>query len=153
MTLRRKDREQTEEFAWQVADAAPFACLGLVTPEGEPYQVPISPAREGNCFYFHCALEGKKLDCLTANPKVCLSFVTGVEPIPEQYTTRYQSALVFGTAYPVTQEEEKRLALKRICQRYAASAMDGYQEEANRLLSRTGIWKIQVESITGKEKK
>ena len=82
--MRRKDRQQTEEFAWQVADAAPFACLSLVTPEGEAYQVPISPAREGNCFYFHCALQGKKIDCLTANPKVCLSFVTGVEPIPDQ---------------------------------------------------------------------
>lgn len=151
--MRRKDRQQTEEFAWQVADAAPFACLSLVTPEGEAYQVPISPAREGNCFYFHCALQGKKIDCLTANPKVCLSFVTGVEPIPEQYTTRYQSAIAFGTAQEVTNAQEKMLALKLICQRYAASAMDGYQEETNRLLSRTGIWKIQVESITGKEKK
>lgn len=54
---------------------------------------------------------------------------------------------------PVTEEGEKMLALELICRRYAASAMDGYVQEANRLLSRTGIWKVQVEAITGKEKK
>ena len=151
--MRRKDRQQTEEFAWQVADQAPFACLGLVTPQGEPYQVPISPARQGSCFYFHCAPQGKKINCLTANPKVCLSFVTGVEPIPEQYTTRYQSAIAFGTAQEVTDAQEKMLALKLICQRYAPTAMEGYEQEANRLFHRTGIWKIQVDTITGKEKK
>ena len=151
--MRRKDREQTSEFAWQVTEEAPYACLSMVTPEGEPYLVPISPAREGSCFYFHCALEGEKTDCLRAHPRVCLSFVSGVEPIPEQYTTRYRSALVFGVAEPVTQEEEKILALKCICQRYAPSAMDGYLQEARRLLDRTAIWKIRVDTMTGKEKK
>lgn len=151
--MRRKDRQQTEKFAWQVADEAPFACLSMVTPQGEPYQVPISPARQGDCFYFHCALEGKKVDCLAQHPNVCLSFVTGVEPIPAQYTTRYRSAIAFGTAKLVTEEAEKMLALELICRRYAASAMDGYVQEANRLLSRTGIWKVRVEAITGKEKK
>lgn len=151
--MRRKDREQTEEFAWEVTRQAPYACLSMVTPQGDPYLVPVSPAREGNCFYFHCAPEGKKAECLAAHPKVCLSFVTGVEPIPEQYTTRYRSALVFGVAKPVTEQEEKLLALKRICERYAPSAMEGYLKEAHRLLHRTAIWKVEVEGITGKEKK
>ena len=151
--MRRKDREQTEEFAWQVAEQAPYACLSMVTPQGEPYQVPISPARGKNCFYFHCALEGEKVDCLKANPKVCLSFVTGVEPIPEQYTTRYRSALAFGTAELVTQEEEKMLALKLICQRYAPSAMEGFEQEARKNFSRTAVWKVTVNAITGKAKK
>ena len=76
-----------------------------------------------------------------------------MEPIPAQYTTRYRSAIAFGKAEPVTEEAEKMLALELICRRYAVSAMDGYVQEANRLLSRTGIWKVQVEAITGKEKK
>ena len=31
---------------------------------------------EDEAFYFHCALEGDKLDCIAANPTVALSAVT-----------------------------------------------------------------------------
>ena len=65
--MRRKDREMPEEFAWEVADRCPWMVLSMTGPEGQPYCVPLSMAREGRSFYFHCAREGEKTRCLRAN--------------------------------------------------------------------------------------
>ena len=46
--------------------------LGL-SMDGQPYVVPLNYAYVENKILFHCALEGKKLDCIRANPQVCLN--------------------------------------------------------------------------------
>ena len=65
--MRRKDRERDAAFAWEVFDKAPYAVLSMRDGEGG-CGVPLSPARIGERVYFHCALEGKKLDCLARWP-------------------------------------------------------------------------------------
>ena len=62
--MRRKDREQSREFALDIADNCDYAVMSVVDPEGKPYCVPLSIVREGEKLYFHCALEGFKTDCL-----------------------------------------------------------------------------------------
>lgn len=46
--------------------------LGL-SGDGGPYVVPLNYAYVDGRILFHCALEGAKLDCIRANPEVCLS--------------------------------------------------------------------------------
>ena len=77
--MRRKDRERDAAFAWEVFDKAPYAVLSMRDGEGG-YGVPLSPARIGERVYFHCALEGKKLDCLARWPEASLTAVEGLEP-------------------------------------------------------------------------
>ena len=50
-----------------------WGCLGLCTPEGAPYVVPVNYAYVEGKILFHCALEGQKLDCIRANPNVCFT--------------------------------------------------------------------------------
>ena len=64
-------------FALEVLDKAPYVTVSFTRPDGTPYGVPLSLARTNDkTFYFHCALEGDKLDCIAANPTVALSAVT-----------------------------------------------------------------------------
>ena len=64
-------------FALEVLDKAPYVTVSFTRPNGSPYGVPLSLARTDNkTFYFHCAMEGEKLDCIAANPQVALSAVT-----------------------------------------------------------------------------
>lgn len=151
--MRRKDREMTEEFAKAVADTCDWAVVSMITPEGAPYGIPVSIVREADVLYFHCALEGKKADALRENPRVSVSCVGAVRPIAEKFTTAYDSAILEGEASEVVDQEEKVHALRILCQRYAASNMDHFDEAIERSLHRTGIWKIQILSITGKQKK
>ncbi len=150
--MRRKDREQTKEFALKVADNCDYAVVSMVDPEGNPYCVPLSVARDGEMLYFHCALEGYKLDCLRKNNNVCISCVGRTKNIPEEFTTEFESAIIRGKASEVTEKEEKIHALKLICLRYAESNMAEFEGAIERSLSRTGIWKISIEEITGKAK-
>ena len=69
-------------FALEVLDKAPYITVSFTRPDGTPYGVPLSLARtDDKTFYFHCALEGEKLDCIAANPRVALSAVTRCTPI------------------------------------------------------------------------
>ncbi|MBQ4267405.1 MAG: pyridoxamine 5'-phosphate oxidase family protein [Clostridia bacterium] len=150
--MRRKDREQTKEFALKVADNCDYAVMSMVDPDGNPYCVPLSIVREGENLYFHCALEGHKLECLRNNSNVCVSCVGRTKNVPEDFTTEFESAIIRGKAFEVTEKEEKIHALKLICLRYAESNMANFGSAIERSLSRTGIWKIEIEDITGKAK-
>ena len=55
-------------FALEVLDKSPYVTVSFTRPNGTPYGVPLSLARtDDKTFYFHCALEGDKLDCIAAN--------------------------------------------------------------------------------------
>ncbi len=151
--MRRKERQATQEQAVLWLKECEFAVLCMSDADGRPYGVPISPVLADNAVYFHCAPEGKKLDCIAHQPKVCLVCADGVVPIPEQYSTAFHSAIAFGTASLVEDEAEKIEALRLICEKYAASNMEGFEKAISQSLHRTWIVKIDLLQITGKQKK
>ena len=65
----------------------------------------------------------------------------------------YESAVITGTAVPVTEETEKLAALRTICEKYCPENMDAFEASAARSLPRTAVWRIEIVSITGKRKK
>lgn len=147
--MRRKDRERDDVFAMEVFDEAPFATLSLVTPDGQPYAVPLSIVRKNeNTFYFHCAHEGKKIDCIRHCQQVLLSAVTEAKPFFDNskgnFTLQYKSATAEGLATIVEDEAEKIEALRAICQRYLPAYMDSFDDAISRSLNRTAIVRIDL---------
>ena len=151
--MRRKDREMDAAFACQVLDKCAYMVLAMTDGEGNPYCVPVSGVREGMALYFHCALEGEKADCMRRHPRVCIVGVGDTALAPEEFTTAFESAVARGTAEEVTAEGEKIHALRLLCLRYAASNMAAFDGAVRRSLGRTGVWKITLDSVTGKRKK
>ena len=151
-SMRRKDREQDEDFAFTVVDQCAYSVIATVNQDGSPYCIPISPAREGRWPYFHCAHEGHKIDNLRQRNKVCLSCVRGQEAIPGKFTLKYKSAVIFGTAAEVTDGEEKIHALNLICKRYTPGNMAAFDKAIENQLDATAIWKIHIDEISGKAK-
>ena len=151
--MRRRDREMPEGFALSVADKCEYAVLSMTDTDGDPYCVPVSIAREGMTLYFHSAKEGFKAEAMRKHPKVCVACVGDTHLVPEQFTTEYESAVIRGTAHEVSDEEEKRKALRLICERYAPSNMGGFEKAVSESLFRTAIWRIEIAEITGKRKK
>jgi len=47
-------------------------CRVGLSEQGSPYVVPLCFGYDGESLYFHCAREGRKLDILRQNDKVCL---------------------------------------------------------------------------------
>lgn len=147
--MRRKDRERDAAFAWEVFDRAAFAVLSMRDEEGG-YGVPVSAARIGETVYFHCAPEGKKLDCLARWPQACLTAVVDVEP--DYFGCRYRSAILRGRVSRVEDEAEKGEALRAISRRYCSGDMPDFDRYLSPRLHSTAVCRMDVRSITGKER-
>ena len=156
--MRKARREMDAAFALEVLDKAPYITVSFTRPDGTPYGVPLSLARtDDKTFYFHCALEGDKLDCIAVNPRVALSAVTRctptVGPKDGSFTLQYKSAMAVGKAEIVTNRDEKIDALRAICKRFLPKHMDAFDDAIKRSIERTGVVKITLtEPPTGKRK-
>ena len=111
-SMRKADRQKDSRWASIVFDKAPFVTVSMLRPNGTPYGVPLSLARKDErTFYFHCAGEGEKLDCLRTNPLVSLSAVSKCSPRFEEdtrnFTEHYHSAIAVGRVEFVTDKVEK----------------------------------------------
>ena len=148
--MRRKDRERDRDFGLAVVDECEYGTVAI--QGGEPYCLPLSLVRVEDDLYFHCALEGKKLDLLRKNPTVWVSFVGENRAARDEFTTYFRSAMVKGTASEVTDEGEKVAALRALCEKLTPGHMPAFDGEVARSFAVTGIWKIHMDEITAKEK-
>ena len=146
------------EWAIEVLKQAPFITVSFTRADGSAYGLPMSMAcTDDRTWYFHCALEGEKLDAIRAHPEVCLSAVTKCQPTvgPKDgsFTLQYQSAVAFGRAELVTSDEEKILGLRAISQRFLPHHMDAFDASIARSLERTAVVRITLTAPpTGKRK-
>ncbi|MDO4196842.1 MAG: pyridoxamine 5'-phosphate oxidase family protein [Prevotellaceae bacterium] len=156
--MRKVSRQMSAEWAYEVLDKAPYITVSMADEEGMPYGLPLSLVRtDEKTFYFHGALEGKKLEVLSKNPRVCLSAVTKCKPTvgPKDgsFTLEFKSAIAFGTAEIVKDDTEKTAALRAICERFLPQHMDAFDASIARSLSRTAVVRITLaEPPVGKRK-
>ncbi len=156
--MRKASRQQDAEWALEVFDHAPYVTVSMSRPDGTPYGLPLSLVRrDSNTFYFHCAEEGEKIDCLRCNPVVSLSAVSRCTPVFEvekrNYTEHYRSAIAVGRCEQVEDRDEKIEALRLLCERFLPRYMEHFDEAVARSLDRTTIIRITLlEPPIGKHK-
>ena len=152
--MRRTDRQRGEDFALEVIDRCAYGVAAMTAEDGAPYCIPLSLVRLGDFLYFHCAMEGTMVDLLRRDPRICISFVGANQAAQDDFTTYFQSACVEGEASEVLDREEKIRALRALCEKLTPSHMtgDNFDRAMERSLARTGVWKIRICSLTGKEK-
>jgi len=130
-----------------------FLSLGT-SGNGYGYGIPISYIydEESNCLYFHCAPEGQKLDMLADNNKVSFCVVGITKPVAEQFTTLYESVIVFGRADINLSDDEKRKGLRLLVKKYSP----GYEELGEKYMDksweRTAVFRLDIDHITAKAK-
>ena len=142
-----------KELALAVVDSCVYSMMATVNPDGSPYCIPLSMAREGEWLYFHSAKEGHKIDNLKHEGRVCVSCVGGVEAVPGEFSLYYESVVINGTAAEITEREEKIHALALISRRYTPDNMAAFDRAIERHLDFTSVWKIHIEEISGKGRK
>ena len=150
--MNRKDRAITNQVAClQLLSRCDTLRLGL-WDGALPYVVPVSFGMEivgGQVIlYIHGAARGKKVDCLTQHPQVCVEgdIFYQVEPTQTGITARYESVIGFGTAQKV-EGDEKLHGLKVLLERYHFA---DYPVERCRGLTHTAVYKITLDSLAGK---
>ncbi len=149
--MRRKNKERKDvTFLDNVLTKADdiYVAFTSESPNEAPYVLPLNFAYIDGKIYIHCALEGRKMDCIRNNPKVGFSTSTGVKIIPEEATTHYQSVVGTGNAHIVDDPQEKGLALDAIASRFKAECE---MPASAKNIARTAIIRINIEEWCGKQ--
>lgn len=156
--MRRKEHLRDADWALDVFDKAPYITLSMTRPDGTPYAVPLNIVRKDeSTFYFHCAFEGEKIECLRHCPIVTLSAVSRCTPKYEEeknnFTEHFNSAIATGRAEAVVDPSEKIEALRLICKRFLPKYMEHFDQAIARSLDQTNVIRIKLsEAPVGKAK-
>ncbi len=119
---------------------------------GRPYIVPLHYLYETGKIYFHSRKDGLKISCLLANPQVCfevdefISIRSGA--IACNFSTKYRSVLVFGTARIMEEPTKKAAVTNRLVEKYARG--NNFKTPSQEALARVAIVEIRVTEMTGK---
>ncbi|MGE5554304.1 MAG: pyridoxamine 5'-phosphate oxidase family protein [Betaproteobacteria bacterium] len=131
--------------------AATWGHLATVGPDG-PYITPLHHVLDGNTLYFHCGLKGRKLTNLQYDSRACyeVSELLGITPGPTacQFSTRYRSVQVFGTAKLVEEPSEKLRALHLLVERFRGERELSPVDP--RRVAEATIIALQIERLSGK---
>lgn len=150
--IRRTDRAISESEAQRILEKGEFGVLSTASSDGQPYGVPINYSYSGQVIYFHCARDGHKLENLAANSRVSFCVVGRTEVLPEKFATNYESAIVFGKAFELA-DDEKRTGLFEIVKKYSPEFIPEGLKYIESAAHKTRVYKIVIESITGKSRK
>jgi len=156
--MRRKDRQVTDIYGIEdILKQCRTAHVAMVD-NGSPYVVPLSYGYKiinGNVLelYFHSAPEGRKLDVLKRNNKVCFEMAQKGEPVHSDNPCKagyyYASIIGFGEAVFIEQEEEKGDALSIMVKHQSGKDVRFTAEQTKGVC----VFKIVSKEFTGKKKK
>ena len=149
--MRRKEREITDiEEIEQVIKKAKVCRLGLVANDGV-YIVPVCFGYDRNSLFFHSAPEGRKVELIKKNNKICFEIDTDVAVVnaekPCGWTMKYRSVIGKGRACILERNEEKVHGLSLIMKQYS----EGKPSLDFKNLDSVLVVKIDIESMTGKK--
>ena len=100
--MRRKEKEITNRAVIDAIIRQARVCRLALSEDNQPYIVPLCFGYENDALYFHSAPEGRKLDILKKNNKVCFEFDNVGEILTAEkaccWSMQYRSVIGFGQA-------------------------------------------------------
>lgn len=150
--MRRADRKITDEETRALLEKGEYGVLSTCSTAAIPYGIPLSYCVLDDSLYFHCALEGRKLDNILENPRASFCVVEGVELLPEKFSTRYESVVVSGTVSEAF-DAKKQQALEAIIRKYSSAYLVEGHDYIRKMSRKTRVFGIRIETISGKARK
>lgn len=148
--MRKIKRQMTEEESIQVLHKGIDGVLGTISLNGYPYTTPLNYVYYDNKIYFHSALEGHKITNIKHNNKVSFTVITRNEIMEKEFSTNFQSVVVFGRAKFIEPSKE---ILMELIKKYSSDFIDKGKKYVDNDFESTQIVEIEIDHMTGKERK
>lgn len=152
--MRRQDRALCQDETREILQKGNYGFLMMHGLGDYPYGIPLNYVYSENSIYIHSALEGHKLDCIRNDNKVAFCVVGEATILPDKFSTRYKSAIVFGRAYELS-GSEKFEALIKLIGRYVDS--DNCLAKGRAYVEKdqdiTAVFRIDIDHMTGKARR
>lgn len=148
--MKRSEKEITDKSAIEAIINSSLVCRLSLSDGEQPYIVPLSFGYQDKTLYFHSAPEGRKIDIIKKNNRICFEFDVNTEIIKAEdackWGMKYQSVIGFGKAVFVENIEEKQKAFNIIMNHYSNRIF----QFPDKAIEKIAVIKIEIESMTGK---
>lgn len=149
--MRRKRQNLTTDQCQQILAKGKQGVLATLGYDDYPYAVPVNYVYYQDKIYIHCALFGHKIDAIKHHAKVSFTIIDKDDIVPAKFTTYFRSAIIFGKATLIEDEQLKYDALKALAAKYCPELEAEAIAEINGAIKRTAIIEITIDHMTGKE--
>jgi nitroimidazol reductase NimA-like FMN-containing flavoprotein (pyridoxamine 5'-phosphate oxidase superfamily) len=151
LKMRRKDKEIKDKKEIESIINISDICRIALSEKNSPYIVPVCFGYKDNCLYIHSAADGKKIDIINKNNRICFEFDAHEGLIrsenPCDWDLKYWSVIGYGKAFFIDEPEEKIKALDIIAGHYSSEAF----EYPTNSIDNVTVIKIEIENLTGKK--
>ena len=148
--MRRKDKEIKDKGQVEQIVKNAQVCHLALADNGQPYVVPLNFGYRDGVVYFHSAREGRKIDMLKANPRVCLAFSNPGAIVQGETSCKwgqeFESVIAFGEARVIEDEAGKRAGLDAIMAQYGGPEGD----HPDNKVKITAVIAVTINEMTGK---
>ena len=128
-------------------------CRLAFSVDGRPYVFPINYGYEkqgpNRFLYFHTGHEGKKIDMMKQNPRVCVEiddeFSLKFSETACSYTANYRSIIAYGQLVEVLEKTNKIRGLNALMYQLTGKNNWDYEEK---ILKKTNVLRLDIESFT-----
>lgn len=147
--MRRFKQQLPEEDCIAILKGAYRGFLSVIGEGGYPYTLPINFVFDEGHIYFHCALEGHKMDAIRACDKVCFTVID--EPVrePGDWWFHVRSVICRGRISTIEDDAEHLSKLKMIGAKYFPEGYD-IDGDIRKNGPHAAILDLHVEHMSGK---
>jgi uncharacterized protein len=121
--------------------------------DGEPYLATVNYGWDAGqrCFFFHCAVEGRKADMLRANPRIWGQILEDLGYRDGRCLHDYRTVQFSGTVTFIDEPEEKRRALHLMIDQLESDPEPAKARfVTDKSVRKVGVGRIDVEAFTAK---
>ena len=153
--IRRGDRELTEATDVEgVLRRGRFAAVAMCH-KGEPYVVTLSYGYDAaeRALYFHVAPEGRKLDAIAGDPRVCATVVIDGGYERGACEHHYESVVITGTMRLVDSDGERRHGMRVLLNHLEDDPEPLWERhclDGDEVYRRMSVARLDIGEITGK---
>lgn len=150
--MRRKDKLIDDRSEIVDIISSNTICRIALSDGSNPYLVPLNYGYRNNKLYMHAAKEGRKLDIIKINNKVCFEITDSVEVVSAEkacsFSSKYRCVIGFGRVNLLTDARKKIEALNVImAQQTKKDSWDFIESQVAKVI----ILEIEIDSMTGKK--
>jgi nitroimidazol reductase NimA-like FMN-containing flavoprotein (pyridoxamine 5'-phosphate oxidase superfamily) len=148
--MKRKRNALSKEETIEILKNNTSGVLAVNGDDGYPYAVPLSYVYSNNKIIFHCAARGYKLDAIERSEKVSFCVIDQDHIIPEDFNSLFRSAIAFGKARVLTEDQDKKAGLELILHKYSPDFIESGKQYIKDQWNNCVVVEITIEHLTGK---
>ena len=147
--MRRFKQAASEQECTELLQSAQRGILSVLGDGGYPYGVPLNFLYEDGKIYFHCAMEGHKLDAVRSCDKASFCVLSEAHKNPGEWWNCFTSVICFGRVREISDPDEHERLLRALGKKYFPEGYD-IDTDMVRNAPRALVLELTIEHMSGK---